>query len=80
MFGIKRLCCCAALILGACRLDGQPAPPPIIDLHLHATEAEAQGPPPMGMCPGRADGFPATEHGRSCAETFIEAFKKPPCE
>jgi predicted TIM-barrel fold metal-dependent hydrolase len=60
-------------------LSAQPSPPPIIDMHLHALEADAQGPPPMGMCPGSIDGFPVLEPGRPFPDTFIERFKKPPC-
>ena len=48
-------------------------------MHMHALEADAQGPPPMGMCPGRIDGFPVMEPGRPWPDTFMERFKKPPC-
>jgi hypothetical protein len=60
-------------------LDAQSPPPPIIDMHMHALEADAQGPPPMGMCPGQIAGFPAMEPGRPWPDTFMERFKKPPC-
>ena len=61
-------------------LEAQVAPPlPIIDMHLHALEPDAQGPPPMGMCPGRIEGFPAMQPGRPWPDTFMEHFKKPPC-
>jgi predicted TIM-barrel fold metal-dependent hydrolase len=60
-------------------LSGQRLPPPIIDMHLHALPADAQGPPPMAMCPGEIDGFPAMEPGRPWPETFVERFKKPTC-
>ena len=63
-------------------LDAQ-APPlvplPIIDMHLHALEADAQGPPPMGVCPGLLQGFPPMTPGRPWPETFFEHLKKPPC-
>ncbi len=55
------------------------APPPIIDMHLHALQANAQGPPPMGMCTGMLDGFSPMEPGRPWPDTFMEGFKKPPC-
>lgn len=45
-----------------------------------ALPVSAQGPPPMGMCPGRIEGFPAMEPGRPCPKSFMEVFKKPPCE
>lgn len=60
-------------------LSAQSPPPPIIDMHLHALEANAQGPPPMGMCTGSSEGFPAMEPGRPFLDVFMEAFKKPPC-
>jgi hypothetical protein len=58
---------------------GAQSPPPIIDMHMHALEADAQGPPPMGMCPGDVAGFPVMEPGRPWPDTFMERFKKPPC-
>ena len=60
-------------------LDAQSPPPPIIDMHMHALEADAQGPPPMGMCTATIAGFPAMEPGHSWPDTFMEGFKKPPC-
>ena len=60
-------------------LAAQPSPPPIIDMHLHALAADAQGPPPLAMCPGNVDGFPVMEPGRPWPETFLERLKKPPC-
>lgn len=74
-----RLAFLVGTVVGAMPLRAQSLPPPIIDMHLHALTAEAQGPPPMGMCTG-LDGFPAMEPGRPFADTFMEAFKKPPCE
>ena len=60
-------------------LQAQTPPPPIIDMHLHALEPDEQGPPPMGMCTGYADGFPVMVPGRTWPEVFMERFKKPPC-
>jgi len=74
--------CLAAVALGptllvAPRVHAQPSPAPIIDMHMHALRADAQGPPPMGMCPG--SGFPVAEPGRPWADIFMERFKHPPC-
>ena len=77
---ISRLPCFIVTAVCAWPVSAQPRPPPIIDMHLHALEVDAQGPPPMGMCPGRIEGFPAMEPGRPYPETFMEVFKKPPCE
>ena len=53
--------------------------PPIIDMHLHALPADAQGPPPLGMCsPVERPTFdPGNE---SYGEVFLRLFKDPPCD
>jgi hypothetical protein len=79
MTGTRPLALLAAVVALVLPLEAQTPPPPIIDMHLHALEADAQGPPPMGMCPGSTAGFPAMLHGRPWAETFMEQFKKPSC-
>jgi predicted TIM-barrel fold metal-dependent hydrolase len=51
---------------------------PIIDVHMHALAADAQGPPPLAMCtpfPEYAAWDPATPYG----DVFIAAFKEPKC-
>jgi predicted TIM-barrel fold metal-dependent hydrolase len=51
---------------------------PIIDVHLHALAADAQGPPPLGMCtpfPEYTAWDPATPYGAS----FLAKLKKPAC-
>ena len=59
-------------------LVAQRLPLPIIDVHLHAEAADAQGPPPLGMCTPLPDmiGDPA----RPWPVVFLEAFKKPSCK
>jgi predicted TIM-barrel fold metal-dependent hydrolase len=61
------------------RLDAQPSPPPIIDMHMHAGRADAQGPPPLALCPGDPTGFPVMEPGRPWPDTFMARLKNPPC-
>jgi uncharacterized protein len=73
---VAALAMAVALVLP---LGAQDPPPPIIDMHMHALEADAQGPPPMGMCPGEIAGFPVMQPGRPWPDTFMEHFKKPPC-
>jgi predicted TIM-barrel fold metal-dependent hydrolase len=50
---------------------------PIVDMHLHASAADAQGPPPLGLC------SPAGDMMRDGAESWPAVFmamqKKPPC-
>lgn len=52
---------------------------PIIDMHLHALAADAQGPPPMGMCTP-IESMPAWDPSRSFGETFMAMMKDPPCD
>jgi predicted TIM-barrel fold metal-dependent hydrolase len=51
---------------------------PIIDVHMHALAADAQGPPPLAMCtpfPEYSVWDPATAY----IDLFIAKFKKPTC-
>jgi predicted TIM-barrel fold metal-dependent hydrolase len=68
----------AAVFTGT-RLDAQPSRPPIIDMHMHAGPANAQGPPPLALCPGDPAGFPVMEPGRPWPDTFMQRLKNPPC-
>lgn len=52
--------------------------PPIIDVHLHALHATAQGPPPLAFCLP-ASGFPPAESGSTWRDTFLESQKNPSC-
>lgn len=56
----------------------QSRPLPVLDMHLHAMAANAQGPPSMGVCPGLT-GLPAWDQRRSWSEQFLAWSKKPPC-
>lgn len=51
---------------------------PIIDMHLHASAPESQGPPPLGMCTPIAS-MPVWDPGGSYAAVFLAMFKKPTC-
>ncbi|MGH7500191.1 MAG: amidohydrolase family protein [Longimicrobiales bacterium] len=51
---------------------------PIIDMHLHASAANQQGPPPLAMCTPFGQ-FPAWDPLRPYGETFMARFGEPPC-
>ena len=59
-------------------LAAQQRPLPIIDVHLHAEAADAQGPPPLGMCTPIPDMI--GDSARPWPVVFLEAFKKPSCK
>lgn len=56
-----------------------PEPGPVIDMHLHALPADAQGPPPLAICAGRP-AFPPRDPVAPWPEVFIEHSKNPPCD
>jgi predicted TIM-barrel fold metal-dependent hydrolase len=51
---------------------------PIIDMHLHALHADAQGPPPLAMCTPIV-AMPVWDQRGPYADTFLERLKHPPC-
>jgi uncharacterized protein len=51
---------------------------PIIDMHMHALAADAQGPPPLGMCTPFAE-YPEWNPLTRYGDLFLLIFKKPPC-
>ena len=58
---------------------GDGAALPIIDMHMHAWPADAQGPPPVAMCtPWPA--FPPWDQRQDYAAAFQEILKQPPCK
>jgi uncharacterized protein len=79
------LLCAAVIAAGCARPDAaaQPAasgsPLPIIDVHLHASAATSQGPPPLAFCLPVTD-WPAGDGRRPWAEIFLEWQKSPTCE
>jgi predicted TIM-barrel fold metal-dependent hydrolase len=48
-------------------------------MHMHALAANAQGPPPLGMCTP-IDPFLAWDPKDAYATVFLEAFKRPRCQ
>lgn len=65
----------AGLVVSA---GAEAQPPPILDMHMHAMAADAQGPPPLGMCTPIPE-FPAWDPKKPYSDTFLALFKKPPC-
>ena len=68
----------AVLILSTSVPASAQKPLPVIDMHLHASAADENGPPPLALC------VPPEEHAvgdprRSWGEIFIQAQKKPSC-
>src|SRR5688572_27374828 len=51
---------------------------PIIDVHMHAVAANAQGPPPLGMCAPFPE-YPAWDPATPYGDMFMANLKKPPC-
>lgn len=74
---LRRLVICPLLLVVATPARSQ-EPPPIIDVHLHAYAANAQGPPPIGIC-APFEQSPAWDPSRPYAETFMAMLKQPPC-
>ncbi len=67
-----------ALMIVAFPAAAQKAPPPIIDMHLHAFAADANGPPPRAICPGLGE-FPVWNQVDSWPVTLTSFLQKPPC-
>ncbi|HEV8332419.1 MAG TPA: amidohydrolase family protein [Steroidobacteraceae bacterium] len=51
---------------------------PIIDMHLHALAADANGPPPLALCVP-VPAYPARDTRQTWGDIFIEWQKRPPC-
>jgi predicted TIM-barrel fold metal-dependent hydrolase len=51
---------------------------PVIDMHLHALAADANGPPPLALCVPVSE-FPVGDPQRHWGEVFMEWQKRPPC-
>jgi uncharacterized protein len=63
-----------AVVGPASAQEGQP----IIDMHLHALPADANGPPPLGICAPFPE-YPLARFSEEWGKTFIDWQKKPPC-
>jgi uncharacterized protein len=68
----------AVLILAVVDPASAQKRPPIIDMHLHALPADANGPPPLGLCAPFPE-YPLASFSEEWGMTFIAWQKKPPC-
>jgi uncharacterized protein len=77
---MRRAVLAAALVAFSASLPGaaQVARMPVIDMHLHATHADGQGPPPLAMCTPIAE-FPAWDPRQPYSEVFLALLKNPRC-
>jgi predicted TIM-barrel fold metal-dependent hydrolase len=69
----------AALLAVAPPAAAQSAPPPIIDMHLHALPADGQGPPPLGLCMPMAQ-WPRCDQREPYPMAFRQELKQPSCD
>lgn len=67
-----------AAALAALAMPAAAAPLPVIDMHLHASPANAVGPPPVAICTPFEE-MPVWDQRRGFGDIFAERLKKPPC-
>jgi predicted TIM-barrel fold metal-dependent hydrolase len=65
------------VILLTVTLGAQQRPLPVIDVHVHASAAGSQGPPPMGLCTPFSGITP--DSSQEWGDVFMALLKKPPC-
>jgi hypothetical protein len=67
--------------LAGCARELPVAPEPVIDMHVHATTADGEGPPPLGICVPFYPQMPAFDPQRDgdWEDVFVGRFKEPPC-
>lgn len=54
-------------------------PLPVIDMHLHASSADENGPPPLGLCIPMVRYMPSFESSQQWTAAFLAGLKSPPC-
>jgi predicted TIM-barrel fold metal-dependent hydrolase len=52
---------------------------PVIDMHLHAFAADANGPPPMALCVPVVPHMPPWDPKEPWGQVFMRTMKNPPC-
>lgn len=67
------------LILGAACAQAQQRPP-VIDMHMHAWAADANGPPPLAMCTPMTPYAPTATVAGAWVQAFMAASADPPCD
>lgn len=79
MTQMRHLCSLLLVILFASASVAQDRQP-ILDVHLHASAADQQGPPPLAMCTPIPE-FPAWDPASGpYAPVFMRLMKEPPCD
>ncbi len=73
---VKPLVAVAMMSLVALSPARAQEPPPILDMHLHASAADGNGPPPLGLCVPILPSVPPLDPGR---ETFRPVAGDPLC-
>ena len=73
-----RMLAVLVLLLFSGYLIADEVPPPIIDMHLHASPADTNGPPPIGIC-APVQEIPVLDPAKSWIEAFTAWLKNPPC-
>ena len=73
---MKIIVACLLLFMTVQSLNAQELLP-IIDMHMHAMAANAQGPPPLAMCTPLQ--LPTWDPNRPYVETFMSMQKEPEC-
>lgn len=69
----------SVILMVAVRGTGEDARPPIIDMHLHALGADANGPAPTAICAPLAE-MPVADTGASWRNGFTAWLKNPTCK
>ena len=78
--GSKMRIMTAVLMLLATIPASAQKPLPVVDMHLHASAADDNGPPPLGLCVPLLDYVDLVrDPARPWGEIFMEWQKKPPC-
>jgi hypothetical protein len=74
---MRHLCVTLGVFALAALPSAQQRPAPIVDMHLHASAANSQGPPPLAACTP----FSYVPHDakEEWPKAFLAVMKKPPC-
>lgn len=75
---MKTISICILLMLFAGPAQAQKQLP-VIDMHLHASAADDQGPPPLAICTP-INQFPVWDPAQPYGATIMAMFKQPPCD
>ena len=76
---MKSIAVLAVWTLSAVSSLAQKVPAPIIDMHMHASQATSQGPPPVSLC-SPPTGYPPADPAVGWTATFMSLLKNPPCD